>query len=190
MKQFWKKITQLALSLHIYLSMMGFLLILLFAITGLTLNHADSAIHSRNSETKMITLPEGVAGQEKVEAELRRVLGVASPVTLYKEVPDEIEVLFTAPGSRTHVVINREDRTAVVESETRGWLGKLEDLHKGHDSGRMWAWVIDGIAVLLGMSAVTGLITLASLPARRKVGFVFGAIGLVVVVVLWVMLPR
>src|SRR5262245_21255009 len=99
MKQFWKKLTQLALTLHIYLSMMGFLLILLFAITGLTLNHADSAFHTRSSESKKITLPEDVVlhpDPEKVSSQLRTVLGVNAPVTLYKEFPEEIEVLFTA----------------------------------------------------------------------------------------------
>ena len=43
MKPFSRKLTQLALSLHIYVSMTGFLLVLLFAFTGLMLNHADSA---------------------------------------------------------------------------------------------------------------------------------------------------
>jgi hypothetical protein len=192
MKQFWKKLTQLALTLHIYLSMTGFLLILLFAITGLTLNHTDSAFHSRSSDSKKISLPEDVVrnpDQEKVSSQLRTMLGMKAPVTLYKEFPDEIEVLFTAPGSRTHVVINRQDQTAAVEIESRGWLGKLEDLHKGHDAGRVWAWIIDIVAVLLATSAVTGIITLASLPGRRRVGFIFGGMGLLIVAVLYFVVP-
>ena len=193
MKQFWKKLTQLALTLHIYLSMTGFLLILLFAITGLTLNHLDWDWRTKTTQTSRITLPTGLlnpADEKQLTEELRRMLGVRSPVTLYKEFPEEIELSFTAPGSRTHVVINREAGTATVDSESRGFLGKIEDLHKGHDSGRVWSWTIDITAILLATSAVTGIVTLASLPNRRRLGFVFGAIGLAIsFVIYWVWVP-
>jgi hypothetical protein len=188
MKQFLKKLTQLALTLHIYLSMTGFLLILLFAITGLTLNHPDFSVRERSSRT--ISLPEKLVKQpdeKKIEEELRKLTGVRSPMTLYGESPEEIEVVFTAPGSRTQVLISRDDLSAVVDTESRGFLGKIEDLHKGSDSGPVWSWVIDATAILLATSAVTGIITLASLPGRRKTGFVFGAIGLVVTVVVYVL---
>jgi hypothetical protein len=193
MKQFWKKLTQLALTLHIYLSMTGFLLILLFGITGLTLNHADWDWRTRTSQTSTITLPAELVQQpdeKKVTEELRRMLGVRSPVTLYRESPEEIEVLFAAPGARTQILINREDRTAAVDSESRGFLGRIEDLHKGHDSGRVWSWTIDITAILLAMSAVTGIVTLASLPGRRRTGFIFGAIGLAICfAIYWLWVP-
>jgi hypothetical protein len=193
MKQFWKKLTQLALTLHIYLSMTGFLLILLFGITGLTLNHADWDWRTRTSETSSIMLPADLIQQpdeKKVTEELRRLLGVRSPVTLYRESPEEIEVLFAAPGSRTQVLIQREDGSAAVDSESRGFLGKIEDLHKGHDSGRVWSWTIDITAILLTISAMTGIVTLASLPGRRRMGFVFGALGLAICfVIYWLWVP-
>jgi hypothetical protein len=193
MKQFWKKLTQLALTLHIYLSMTGFLLILLFAITGLTLNHADGDWRTRTSQTSTLTLPADLVSQpdeKKITEELRRMLGVRSPVSVYKESPEEIDVLFAAPGSKTHVLINREDGRAAVDSESRGFLGKIEDLHKGHDSGRVWSWTIDVTAILLAVSAVTGIVTLASLPGRRRMGFLFGAIGLAICfAIYWLWVP-
>jgi hypothetical protein len=193
MKQFLKKLTQLALTIHIYLSMTGFLLILLFAITGLTLNHPDLAMRTRSSQASNITLAEDLVNPpdaKKITEELRRRLDVRSPATLYRESPEEIEVVFAAPGTRTQVLIYRDSRTVVVDTESRGFLGKIEDLHKGHDSGRVWSWTIDITAILLATSAVTGIITLASLPGRRKTGFVFGAVGLVAtVVVYWGWIP-
>ena len=78
MKQFWKKLTQLALTLHIYLSMTGFLLILLFASTGLTLNHADWDWRTRTSQTSTLTLPADLVSrpdEKKISEELARISG-------------------------------------------------------------------------------------------------------------------
>lgn len=187
-RQISRGLTQWALTLHIYLSMTGFLLIILFAVTGLTLNHADFGLSEPQIETSTLTLPDHLLGQpeeQQITDHLREQLGVTSPVTLYKQFPEEIEVLFAAPGKRTHVIINREEKTAAVERETRGLLGKIGDLHKGRDSGRLWFWIIDITAVLLTISSLTGIVTLASLPARRRGGFVFGALGLFLAILLY-----
>ena len=45
------------LTLHIYLSMAGFLLVLLFAVTGLTLNHEDFGWSQPRITHSTITLP-------------------------------------------------------------------------------------------------------------------------------------
>jgi hypothetical protein len=46
-----------ALLLHIYTSMAGFTLVLLFAITGLTLNHDDFGLSQPKISKSMIVVP-------------------------------------------------------------------------------------------------------------------------------------
>ena len=188
MKHVVRVVGHWGLLLHIYISMAGFTLVLLFAITGLTLNHDDFGLSQPKIAKSMITVPADVLeqpGQAALGQRLREMLGVRSPVTDYREGPDQIQVTFAAPGHRTVVTVNRAQRMADVETETRGLLGKLDDLHKGFDSGPAWYWIIDLAAILLSLSALTGMVTLVSLRARRRSGFIVAALGVVSIVALY-----
>jgi len=190
----WRTVSRWALTLHIYVSMAGFLLLFLFSLTGLTLNHGDFGWSEPALVKRTLMLPQALVdhpSEAALSAYARDALGIHAPVKSYREYPDEIELLFAAPGSRAQIQITREDRTARVEIETRGLFGVIGDLHKGHDSGRVWSWAIDFTAVLFMFTAATGMITLASLRARRRTGFVLGALGIVVtLVVYWLWVPR
>jgi hypothetical protein len=83
------------------------------------------------------------------------------------------------------VTINREDGKAEVENETRGFMGRLGDLHKGFDTGKVWFWTIDLAALLIIVSSLTGIVTLLALRARRRVGFTVGALGVLTVFVIY-----
>jgi hypothetical protein len=194
MKRLVRVVGHWGLLLHIYISMAGFTLVLLFAMTGLTLNHEDFGLSRPKTTKSAITLTADVLDHPERSAlgqRLREMLGIQSPVTDYREDPDQIQMTFAAPGHRTVVTVNRTQRTGEVETETRGLLGKLDDLHKGFDSGPAWSWVIDLTAVLLTLSAVTGMITLVSFRARRRSGFVVALLGVVSIVALYVMwVPR
>jgi len=188
MKHIFRVITHWGLLIHIYVSMAGFTLVLLFAITGLTLNHQDLGLSNPDITTKTISLPAELLespDQAAVSSYLQETLGVRSPVTDYREDESEIQVIFAAPGKRTLVTINRSERTGEVEAENRGILGRLDDLHKGFDAGTAWYWIIDFSAILLTVSSLTGMVTLFSLRTRRKSGFIVGAIGVVTVVAVY-----
>ena len=188
MKHIFRVITHWGLLVHIYVSMAGFTLVLLFAITGLTLNHQDFGLSNPDITTKTISLPAELLespDQAAVSSYLQETLGVRSPVTDYREDESEIQVIFAAPGKRTLVTINRSERTGEVEAENRGILGRLDDLHKGFDAGTAWYWIIDFSAILLTVSSLTGMVTLFSLRTRRKSGFIVGAIGVVTVVAVY-----
>ena len=83
------------------------------------------------------------------------------------------------------MTIDRAAHKAEVEIETRGLLGRLDDLHKGFDSGRTWYWIIDIAAILLTVSSLTGMVTLLSLRARRRSGFIVGGLGVAMVVAIY-----
>jgi hypothetical protein len=188
MKHTFRVITHWGLLVHIYVSMAGFTLVLLFAITGLTLNHQDFGLSDPEITTKTILIPaELLESPERtaISSHLQKALGVSSPVTDYREDEAEIQVIFAAPGRRTLVTIRRDERTGEVEAENRGLLGRLDDLHKGFDAGTTWYWIIDFSAILLTVSSLTGMVTLLSLRTRRKSGFIVGAIGVVTVVAIY-----
>jgi hypothetical protein len=130
-----------ALHIHIYVSMAGFTLALLFGATGLALNHQDFGLSHPRIEASTITLDRHFIDnpdQAALEQHLRQQLGIRSPATDYHDDPDQIQMTFAAPGVRTLVTINRANGTAEVEKESRGFLGRLGDLHKGFDTGKVW----------------------------------------------------
>jgi hypothetical protein len=176
------------LLLHIYISMAGFTLVLLFALTGLTLNHEDFGWTQPKVTHAAITLPADAfehPDQGALERRLRATLRLRAPLTDYREDANQVQLTFAAPGHRTVVTVNRPQRTAEVETETRGLLGRLDDLHKGFDSGAAWFWIIDLTAVLLTLSALTGMVTLLTFRARRRSGFIVAVLGVVSIVALY-----
>lgn len=188
MKHFLRVVSHWGLLLHIYVSMAGFTLVLLFAVTGLTLNHQDFGWGDPKIEMSTVDIPAATLehpSRESMGKYLQETFHVKSAATDYREDDQQIQVTFAAPGHRTLVTIDRETRKAEVEIESRGILGRLDDLHKGFDSGRVWYWVIDITAILLTISSLTGMITLLSLRARRRSGFIIGGLGVAMVVVIY-----
>jgi uncharacterized protein len=188
MKHVVRRIAHWSLLVHIYISMAGFTLALLFAVTGLTLNHQDFGWSEPRVVTSSIIIDENLVrnpDRAALEKYLREKVGIQSPVTDYHEDSDQIQMTFAAPGKRTVVTINRADNSGEVENEQRGLLGKLDDLHKGFDTGRVWYWTIDLAAILLVVSSLTGMVTLLALRARRRSGFVVGTLGVLMVVLLY-----
>jgi hypothetical protein len=177
-----------ALLIHIYVSMAGLTLAMLFGATGLALNHQDFGFSSPQTTTSEIVVDKSFLAhpdQATVDQYLREKLGLRSPATDYHDDPDQLQVTYATPGARTLVTINREDGKAEVEKETRGFMGRLGDLHKGFDTGNVWFWTIDLAALLIIVSSLTGIVTLLALRARRRVGFTVGALGVLTVFVIY-----
>jgi hypothetical protein len=168
--------------------MTGFVLTLLFALTGLTLNHQDFGAAEPVVTTSSIHVPADVAkgrGEDVVTPWLKDTLGINAPLSSYREDDEQVQATFAAPGRRTVVTIDRAAHSAEVEHETRGLLGKLDDLHKGFDSGPVWYWTIDITAALLTISSLTGMMTLIGLRHRRTTGFFIGGLGLATVAAIY-----
>src|SRR6266850_1054491 len=111
-----------ALLIHIYVSMAGLTLAMLFGVTGLALNHQDFGFSSPQTTTSEIVLDKKLLAhtdQATVDQYLREKIGLRSPATDYHDDPDQIQVTYATPGARTLVTINREDGKAEVEKETR-----------------------------------------------------------------------
>jgi hypothetical protein len=194
MKHVVRVVAHWALLTHIYISMAGLTLAVLFGLTGLTLNHQNFGLSDPRTVTSEIVLDKNLVAQSNqaaLERYLRKQLGIRSPSTDYHDDADQIQVTYAAPGARTVVTINRVDGKAEVEKESRGFLGRLGDLHKGFDTGHVWYWTIDAAALLIVVSSLTGIVTLLALRARRRLGFTIAALGVLTVLVIYaIWVPR
>src|SRR6476661_2903716 len=97
MKHVVRKISHWGLLVHIYISMAGFTLVLLFAITGLTLNHQDfgwAEPHITHSTTAIDSGIIQAPNADTLGNYVKGKLGIKSPLTDYHEDPDQIELTF------------------------------------------------------------------------------------------------
>jgi hypothetical protein len=183
-----------ARTLHIYISLLGFLMFLFFAGTGIMLNHDSFGFDKPQSTTVQVQVPVAVvrAGdRDAIVKSLQDAAHVRMPVSQFSAQADEIDVALAGPGKRVQAVIHPADGSADVTIESRGLAGLLADLHKGAESGAVWRAILDGVSVMLGFSSLTGLIMLLALPKRQRLGLLAATAGTVAVVLIYIVwVPR
>ena len=168
--------------LHIYLSMIAFGVTMLFAVTGLTLNHADW-FESGEPTVRSLAgeLPQPLLGGQvdklAVAEHLRHEHRLKGMVTEFEVDEQELFVLYKGPGYSAEVVVDRQAGSYRVEEARRSVMAILDDLHKGRDCGPVWSLVIDVSAVLLTLLSITGIWLLLYLKKRRRSGLVLGFVG-------------
>jgi hypothetical protein len=183
-----------ARTLHIYISLLGFLMFLFFAITGIALNHDSFGFDKVQSTTVQVKLPVAVVRggeQDAIVKSLREAASLHMPVSEFSAQADEIDVAFAGPGKRVQAVIHPSDGTADVTVKSRGLAGMLADLHKGAESGAAWRTILDAISVMLAFSSITGFLMLLTLPKRQRLGLLAATSGTVIVILIYlVWVPR
>ncbi|SHH72699.1 PepSY-associated TM helix domain-containing protein [Ferrimonas marina] len=181
-----KPVQSLARTIHIYSSMSLLLVMLFFAITGITLNRPDwFGAEGPERQQWEIEVPAFLLGQEDGSLRpdnqalvhyLRQqpgIRGLASSVDVYTVVEDgellegEASLDFKGPGYNASVYIDLLDRVAELETQDYGTIAWLNDLHKGRNTGEAWKWFIDFSALIMVLFIITGVIIL--LPKKRSV---------------------
>jgi hypothetical protein len=170
---------------------------LLFAITGITLNHAGQIEAKPVVVSRKATLPpELMALLAKGPEEGKRPLPVQLEPFLDKAVgadvagregewsTDEVYVALARPGGDAWVSIDRETGAVEHEKTTRGVVSLLNDLHKGRNSGKAWSWFIDVFAAACVIFTVTGLILLQFHARARPLTWPLVGLGLAAPVIL------
>ena len=191
-KSEWKRQTAIVSRwLHIYLSMVSFAILFVFAVTGITLNHQAWFSNARTVQVKG-QIPQkwlqDVAKLEIVEY-LRKTNGVKAALADFRIEDEQCQLSFKGPGYSADAFIDRANGTYELTETRQGLVAVLNDLHKGRDSGTAWAWIIDVSAGLMTLVSVTGLVLIFFLQKRRASGLLAVAIGAVlcwVVYVVWV----
>ena len=179
---FWKRQTMIVSRwLHIYLSMASFGILFFFAVTGLTLNHADWFTSQQRTIQIRGTLDmkymSGTVAKLEVVEHLRNAHRISGALKDFHVEDTECSVAFKGPGYAADVLIDR--RTGRYElTETRmGLFAVLNDLHKGRDAGNAWAVIIDISAVLMTFVSLTGLLLIFFLHKRRLSGLLAALAG-------------
>jgi uncharacterized protein len=154
----------------------------LFAITGITLNHASQIeakpkmvsrkatlpapllpallAAAETNKGKRAPLPQAVAGW----AETSFGISVAGLDAEWEE--DEAYVPMPRPGGDAWLRI-AGDGAAEYEKTDRGMVSWLNDLHKGRNTGGVWSWFIDIFAGACLVFALTGFLIMKLHAANR-----------------------
>ena len=177
--------------LHVYASMIAFVVILFFGATGLLLNH-PSWLWGDEEVTTILegNLPESVIVDDgrieflSVSEFFRSEHGVGGDVTNFDQIGNEGSINYTAPGYGVSARFDVTDLSYRITVREEGFVNAMRDLHTGSDSGSAWSLVIDVSAVFLVVVAVTGLAIQLLMKKRRTTALAWMAAGLVVSVAL------
>ena len=165
--------------------------LVLFAITGFTLNHAADIEGAPTVVEKSAQMPSAVlgnlggdpaGGKGRLPAPVATWVEENFPVKASGEAEwsaDEVYLPAPRPGGDAWVAIDRATGAVTSEVTDRGWISYLNDLHKGRNSGGEWSLFIDIFAFACLVFAITGLFLLWLHSAKRKSTWPLVGAGLV-----------
>jgi len=190
----WKRqLAALSRWLHIYLSMFSFGVLFFFAVTGLTLNHAEwfsSAQRTVQAKgTVNIAWVQGSVAKLEIVEHFRRTHRVSGALTDFRIDDGQCSVSFKGPAYTADIFVDRATGAYDLTETRMGFAALLNDLHKGRDTGRAWVWVIDISAVLMTLVSSSGLVLLFYLQKRLVTGLATlaaGALACYLAYLLWV----
>ena len=169
----------------------------LFSITGITLNHAADieAKPKVVNRTAMLPpellrevaadLPAAKSRQDKAELPqafqswLRERWDVETQGRAAEWSNEEIYLSLPRPGGDAWLRLGLQDGELEYERTDRGWLSYFNDLHKGRNTGAAWSWFIDIFAGAALVFAVTGLLILKMHAGNRPFTWPMVGMGLV-----------
>lgn len=171
--------------------------LLLFSITGFTLNHAADIGAEPVTATVEAQLPEALraklaAGEtedravlpDDLRAWLATHVGVEAGGREAEWLPGEIYLELPRPGGDAWISIDLLSGDVLFERTDRGLLALLNDLHKGRDTGKPWRLFMDVFAFATVVFSVTGLLLLKMQAARRRSTWPVVAAGLALPLIL------
>lgn len=170
--------------------------LLLFCITGITLNHADVIGASPSISKGKAQLPESLRGalsptkapgiSEPMAEWIEDQLDVPLRDAAIEESPEEIYVSVPGPGRDAWISIDRVSGNAEFEVTDRGWLAYFNDLHKGRNTGLVWKIFIDVVAAACVFFSLTGLVLLWIQARQRTSTWPLVSLGVGVLVALMI----
>src|SRR5690606_7447018 len=132
---------------------------ILFTVTGITLNHADEIAAEPKVVTGNAELPPELLKlfneDSQDDADEARPLPAESAHWLSKQFStpigrqpaewnsSEVYLSMPGPGVDAWILIDRESGMVEFERTNRGWIAYFNDLHKGRNTGTLWKWFID-----------------------------------------------
>jgi hypothetical protein len=192
-----RRIAMLSRWLHIYVSMISFAIVFFFAVTGLTLNHADKFGSELRSSQEKGKIPVNWVNQTdtskisklEIVEYLRNKNAVKGAVSDFRIDDSQVSVSFKGPGYAADAFIIRNTGEFELTKTSAGFVGFINDLHKGRDTGKAWSVVIDIAAVLMTLVSLTGICLMLFIKRKRVGAFLIAALGLLLtwlVYMIWI----
>ncbi|KQQ33317.1 hypothetical protein ASF61_09490 [Duganella sp. Leaf126] len=173
---------------------------LLFSITGITLNHAAQIEAKPTITRREATVPAALLAQLRADAATHDGAKAPLPPPAEQWLQDtwqvqaggraaewsaeDIYLAMPRAGGDAWVRIELEGGTAEYEKTDRGWISWLNDVHKGRNTGVAWNWFIDLFAVMCLVFCLTGLLILKFHAAKRPFTWPMVGLGALVPVVI------
>ena len=172
---------------------------LLFAVTGFTLNHAGQIESKPKVESRDAQLPpelleklqqaqkqgllaagkDAVGMPADVDGWLAQQIKVSAKGFAVEWSEDEAYVPMPRPGGDAWLRVDLKEGSVEYEKTDRGWISYLNDLHKGRNTGGAWSLFIDIFAVGCLVFCITGLLILKMHAQRRPMTWPMVGLGLV-----------
>ena len=184
--------------LHIYLSMVSFVILFFFAVTGLTLNHQDGSPGSkRRCSTRARWIRSGwvrvmppTSPGWKWWSICERTTRSRAQCSEFRVDDAQCSVSFKGPGYTADVFIDRATGAYDVTETKMGLAAVLNDLHKGRDAGKAWGVVIDISAIFMTLVSITGLVMICFMQKKRFSGLMATVVGAALcLAVYWIWVP-
>ena len=165
---------------------------LLFSLTGITLNHASKIEAKPQVQNQQLELPAPVLkalgdredGNAPLPARVADWLSDRLEVSIGSREaewsPEEIYLSMPTPGADAWLSIDRASGAVEFERTERGWISYFNDLHKGRNAGPAWSWFLDVFAVACLVFCITGLFLLHLHARQRRMTWPLVGLGLLI----------
>ncbi|WP_243694003.1 MULTISPECIES: PepSY-associated TM helix domain-containing protein [unclassified Stenotrophomonas] len=165
---------------------------LLFSITGITLNHASKIEAKPQVQNLQLELPAPVLkalgtredGNAPLPARVSDWLSARLDVSIGQRPaewsPEEVYLSMPGPGADAWLSIDRQTGAVEFEKTRRGWVSYFNDLHKGRNAGPGWGWFLDLFAVACLVFCITGLFLLHLHARQRRMTWPLVGLGLLI----------
>jgi uncharacterized protein len=173
---------------------------ILFALTGITLNHAGQIEARPSTVARDGQLPPEITANlnihtvsakerlpEQVTSWLRREMGIDVVGHDTEWSANDIYVALPRPGGDAWLNIERVSGTVTYEVTDRGWIAYLNDLHKGRHTGAAWSWFLDLFAAAAVVFCLTGLLLLQLHAKRRPATWPVVGLGFIIPMLLLIL---
>lgn len=169
---------------------------LVFSITGITLNHASQIEAVPKVERQELATPQQINQQlqtlaeqdqtqqplpSNVEQWLINQHGIhLSAESQVEWSADEVYISLPKAGGDAWARFSLANSQFEYESTSRGVISLLNDLHKGRHTGVVWQWFIDIFAIACVVFSLTGLFILQQHARRRPMVWPLVSTGLLI----------
>ena len=177
---------------HGWLSAFAFIILILFSLTGLFLNHPNWFKDSTQEQTVNLVLPKNILDtvrhQENPSQEiLDYVRSTQSLVGRYSSseiLDDEIMIHLESPAGSTDIWALLDTGEVEITQRAATTISLLNDLHRGKNVGTAWHWLIDISAIIITILSLAGYILFLTIKTRLVAHLVLTVSSLLILILL------